>query len=103
MYRAVPAVNSIALTDSVFVFANSSGNTASASLTLRGLVNSLPLANSTNPGLIIGGPNLVVNSTGYIKISLPGPYDDDPTASGAGVPVSGFYYTSGGVLKIRLV
>lgn len=98
----LPTTNSLALSDSLLVLSNTSGSPSTRTITFGNLVDSFPYANSTEPGLVIGGPNLVVNSTGYINISLPGPYDDDPTASTAGVPVSGFYYTSGGVLKIRL-
>lgn len=42
------------------------------------------------------------NFVSSVSSNIPGPHDDDAAAATANVAVSEFYYTSSGVVKIRL-
>lgn len=99
----LPTVNSIALTDSLLALSNSAGNPYTATIAFGNLANSIPFANSSHSGVIMGtSPNLTVNSTGYVNLTFNGPFAGDGVANSNGIPVGGVYYDTSGIVRIRL-
>lgn len=80
-----------------------STNNVTANSFANSIVTMLPYANSSSRGTIKTGNNFSVNATGFINMTVTGPYTNDAAASAGGVRVGYLYYDSTGTVKIRLV
>ena len=69
-----------------------------------GLINTAALAaaNTTSKGTVIVSENLSINATGYLSVSVTGPYANDEAANTGGIANGSLYYTASGDVKIRL-